>query len=474
MSVRYNSKSIIPAPLVTVERRVDRRGDGTIRRKYYQITARGSLVAFAGSPDATGSFWTLPGYPPDAVVGPDSRLGALIAKQGALCRLFCDAGQWFEAQSADGTAPLKFQPRLASVTFDEGQWYDRVPYTVTMEADTVYFGNVECCTGDATVAATVDETWAVEAADENQRTWRITHTATASSTRRHNADGSVAAEGWERARDAVLAALGYSAGMVFQAGVPDSAAQPYDHARTVSIDEAEGRYAVTETWLAFDPASGPDAYGAGVPAIEEFSCETRVADNGRVSVRVQGSVRGLLSRAGDFTIAATRWERAQAKWAAVAPNLLARAQNYSGVSLNPTPASATRGDNPIGGTITYDYEYDNRCSPAIAGARSQVVTVTDRNPADVFARLTVLGRPAGPVLQSIGTVTERVRTVNVEVVMPPRSYGNCGDGASPRPDVSAIILAQAPTALQVFVETDEETWSEDTGRFSRTVSFVYQ
>src|SRR5687768_10659426 len=109
--VIYDSKRIIPAPLVTWQRAFDTTGDGEAVGTTYQFTVTGELVAFMGSPDSDGTFWTLGGYPADESIAADSRLASILRKQDALRELFAIEGKTFEVQSADGSQPLTCNPR---------------------------------------------------------------------------------------------------------------------------------------------------------------------------------------------------------------------------------------------------------------------------------------------------------------------------------------------------------------------------
>lgn len=43
-----------------------------------------------------------------------------------------------------------------------------------------------------------------------------------------------------------------------------------------------------------------------------------------------------------------------------------------------------------------------------------------------------------------------------------------------RPSMAAVVATFVPTASQVFIEKDTESWNPQTGRASRQISWVYQ
>ena len=152
--------------------------------------------------------------------------------------------------------------------------------------------------------------------------------------------------------------------------------------------------------------------------------------------------------------------------------------------INSTPLNATIGHHPNGGQISYGYEYDDRPSNCIAGARTETITITDNNPTDLFANLTVLGRAAGPILQDLGTRTAATRELSIEAVFDPVTMcptsGNAATFLAQRPDsaineiVDDIEENLESTYSQVFRTQDQSTWNPKDGRLSVNVAWTYQ
>lgn len=478
MPVNYDGNGIIPAPFVSIQKEFQKSADGTTRLILYNITVKGKLVAFKGSPNSAGEFWQQSGYPPDdepqlTNVNQDS----LDAKIGAMMLLFSTEGKSFEISPWDGAAPIKFNPRIKGIDFAEGQWFNVVDYTIQMEADTVYFGTIpESADGSDPATIAPEETWSTEAADERARTYRLTHSVSASAKRTFDENGNITNEGWQNAKTAVLAKLGLTSSFMTAPGVLDLSGTfaAFNYIRAQTVDEPAGKFSVSETWLCFDPQSDPDA--KGFAAIEDFTVTSKVsAENHRTTVSVEGTITGLEIRDNTtHALTTTRLTNAQGKWAAVQPLLFNRAQSLAGITLNPTVLGQQIGTNEINGVITYNFDWDDRPASLFPGALSQTITISDDFPSDVFASLVVLNRSLGPVLQSIGTVTESKRTLSIEVVMPAGTYTNPNSTEPDETLVDELIDEYEPEAEVIFINTNRQNWCAQTGRYSREFGWTYE
>jgi hypothetical protein len=479
MPVVFNGKKIIPAPRVSIDKEIRRGEDGSAKSSGYRIALHGRFIAYKG-----GVGWTAPGYPPDQpeYLNQDSRMAGLIDKMGALNDLFdiSNEGKLLEIYPPDGSVPIKCNPRLLGISEPEGPWVEVADYTVSLEADKLFFGNHSL---DTNITTPVDETWQLEQGDERGRTWRFTHNVSASAKRSYAADGSIIAQGWENARARVLPSLGIDTAKMFSAGVLDlnsATTGPYNYIRSENIDEGNGRYSVTETWLLFDLSSGPDPQSVLTPCIDSFSISARTTEDGRTRVTIEGTLTGLEARdSTTHTLISTKWTNAAAKFAALTDGvLLNRAQTYAQITLNPGPLNVSVGRNPETGVITYSREYDNRPSSLVSGAISETVQISDRLPSDIVAKIAVLNRQNGPILQDIRSKTEKSRTISIELVFPPMVYG----GPHPsKPDVSPILTLYGhngsqgfTTTVGPFMERNEENWQPRQNRYSKTVSWIYE
>lgn len=505
--VMYNGQRLIPAPLVTINKEYERSGDGTKIGVNFTLTISGTLLAYKGSPDSSGVFWTNTGYPSDEVIVSDSRLSAIERKIDAVRDLFSEDGHQLEFQSADGKAPIKCNPIIQSINFPEGRWHDTVDYSIVVRTDKLYGSpNVGASEEDLEFAiSSASESWSLQANEQPQgvslslgagssppsandsRTYTLVHTINATGKITYDSAGTLTQEAWKNARAFVDSRDGYDASAITQSLLPigpsdspppeEVAGAPYNHIRSINYDEIAGTYSLTETWTI-----------ANQKYLEQYTVTTtQAADTGVIRVGINGNVTGLYQRSADsVTDTVTGYENADTAWTAIESLLITRSQSYSGQILNVVPLTATVGRNPAAGVISYTYEYDNRPSNLITGSRSESITVTNNWDVDVFAEQLVIGRTLGPVLQSIGTHTALKRSLNIEVVFNrvegvsgvitdiPAIYG--GPGTTAMSDLQTVVDGANPLTygLTAFVSSQNDNWNPLTGRYSYNVEWTYE
>lgn len=198
--------------------------------------------------------------------------------------------------------------------------------------------------------------------------------------------------------------------------------------------------------------------------IHEYTVEVRSGRDSNLStVGISGTITGL--KTNDTAARTTKYANASAFWSTWASQIpIKAAAAVPGVTLHPVPATQTKGDNSYQGVITYSYEYNTDPIPTISGAIVQKVTVSNTKPSRVFAVITVLDRPAGPILQDIGSNKEQSISVSLEVIM---ARGEA------RPNTDSVVDAYEPAGTW-FVDRDEESWDVSTGHYTRTKTFVFE
>lgn len=505
--VMYNGQRLIPAPLVSINKEYQRAGDGTKLGVNFNLGITGTLLAYKGSPDSSGTFWTDPGYPDDEVIPTDSRLSAIERKIDAVRSLFSQDGHQLEFQSADGKAPIKCNPIVQSINFPEGRWHDTVDYTINVQADKLYGSSLVGASEDDLdyIISSASENWSLQANEQPQgvslslgagnappsandsRTYTLVHTVNATGKVSYNSAGNLTQAAWKNARDFVESRAGYDSSAITQsllyigpsedAGEEDSYGSPYNHIRNISYDEVAGTYNLTETWTI-----------ANQNYLEQYTVTTtESADTGIVRVSVNGSVTGLYERSSDsVTDTVTGYQNADTAWNTIKSLLITRAQDYSGEFLNIIPLTATVGRNPASGIITYTYEYDSRPTNLITGSKSEVITVSNNWGVNVFAEQLVIGRALGPVLQDIGTKQALKRSLNIEAVLGPVTTVSgvidnteslyTGPSTTAMSDIQDIVDAANPLTygLTAFVSSQNDNWSPLTGRYSLNVEWTYE
>ena len=167
--------------------------------------------------------------------------------------------------------------------------------------------------------------------------------------------------------------------------------------------------------------------------------------------------------------------------------------------LNAIPTTTTEGHDPRKGTISYSYEFNNKLV-LITGVISENISMTETGPTDVFSEAFVIGRQLGPIIQSLGTKTSTRKDLTIEVVVvPPSSIGGIimtnsecplWTGGSVYTRIQGIVNGLKPFGAranayfgnlgrgelpgQVYLSQDNHSWNPTEGRYSRSVSWVYQ
>lgn len=491
MPVLYDGKKITPAPFVSISKEYNKTPDGVTVGSTFTLTLTGTLIWFKGSPQSDKDFTTGVDLPDETFTDPaNERHTSILRKQEALRDLFSTEGLALEFVPWEDSppAPMKCYPRVLSINFTEGGWHTTSTYTITLEADDLLGipGDEDQFTatdGTELFIQDAQESWNIEFNERGQETnvpftFRVTHNINAVGKRSHDGSGP-RGDAWEQARKWVYPKMGFDAGKVInQSGTPIAGVyNAYNHVRNENIDEKAGSYGITETWLL---SSGS--------ALEDFTVSTRTsAENSLAKVTVEGSITGLEVRDSNYSVTTSKWDSAKAKYAALtgANKFFVRAEAFGTGGLNTNLLNSSVGRNPVTGTINYSYEYDSRESLCIPGALSENFTISQQDPSDIFATIGVIGRTAGPVLQALGTISERKQTVGIEVVMPvatgcPNTAAAAAQYLSQAPSTEvAVILAAFQSNLtgsynQVFVESDQTQWTPKNGRYSRTITWVYQ
>lgn len=495
-----NGARLIPAPFVGVQKSYNRTGDGEAVGTTFTLTIVGTVLAWMGSPRSkigtqSGSswggpnnyFWTGSDYPPDEVdvQGDDTtRLSALLRKQEAIRDLFSVDGQTLEFQAVDLGPAMKCNPRIVGITFEEDVWYQSFRYTITCECDILYATgmlNGEDSNLDDYIS-NAEESWQFEVDNDVpesasiSKTYRLTHTVSATGKRIYETNGTLKEDPWQWARKYAQARLGLDTNiMASSVNALPAYYGGYNYSKNDVIDTKGGSYSATETWLL---ASGS--------ALETFTVSTSNSpDSALTNVRIEGEIRGLEN-------AFSKHHNADVKWGQVSPLLNARAALYTGLGLNTTPLSYSKGVNPVEGVISYSYEYDDRASNIIPGTKSEVISVQHSLNVDAFAEVFVLGRSIGPVLQNLGTKRAKTVDINIEFVLASPiglnstslndmknyfTYAKPSVDPTYAPHINGILEANKPTNYgftKEFIHNNTEVWEPKTGRYSLQFGWTYE
>jgi hypothetical protein len=400
--------------------------------------------------------------------------------------LFSDEGKSLIIQALDGAAPMSGSPRVVSIDFPQGQWYNRSEYVINMEMDELGPEKEDSFTENITEAG---ESWGIET-DEGtpeglgnlSRTYRLTHSVSAVGKRRQDGSGTDVREAWNEAQVWVKSRLGFDSNIALSSGVNNlpSYYGGYNHVRNETPDKRAGSYSVEETWIL---ASGT--------SLEDFTVTTNKGiEDLDTTVRIEGVITGLEQRDANLQVSTTKYSNANTRFIHASGLAFTRAQIYSGETLNIKPKTIVFGKNPIVGTINYSFEYNDRPSNLISNAKTEVISIADNvDGGNAFAELFVLGRAAGPILQDLSTRASFKRTLSLEILVNRPAVTGTVDSikyafynknpradASTSGDIANLITAIDPASIGINAshsDNPQENWDFRNGRYSYSQTWTY-
>jgi len=511
-SVTYDGKKLIPAPFININKEYIKNGSLDTIGTTYKISVIGTLFAYKGSPDSSGTFWQNTGYPPDESILTNARLNALLRKQEALRSLFSVEGKYFEVQSANGGPPLKFRPRVLAINFDDGIWVDRCTYNISLECDSLsIFGQqsfednniVQVQKNDVienlyVYLQSASESYDVEF-DQDRNVFLVSHQISAQGKNNYIGDSGLV-PAYDSAKNWVLSRLGITDEMnathIWNNNF--SLSNGYNYNRVLKSSKTEGNYEVNESWIF-----------SNRPYTEQYNVDVTQGD-GPTQVNIQGEIQGLainvLNTVGNVklgwqpsgVVIGDRYANALTAFSGL--DVYNRALSVSKLGyINPVPTQFGVTHSPNAGSISYSYSFNTSPPNIIPGARFENITINDSLPSDVFAIIPVLGRAKGPIIQSINTYSERRRTLTIEVALTgiPTTKAQKLQYINFRPDYSEIVNAAKPTlipstnqtaqngnlvtegiktnpqAQKIYVEQNVETWDVNSFRGTKNITWVY-
>ena len=245
--------------------------------------------------------------------------------------------------------------------------------------------------------------------------------------------------------------------------------------KTLSVNKSDGSCAGSQTYIALP------AIESG--ALEDFEGSSeQSSDTPFTSITVNGTIQGIdyIPCGNDCPPTGNdKFEAALTKWASVSGSLYSRAKKVlektahldiraedETYPLHQLPLSSTVGYNPIAGTVTYSYSYNDRLDFIDSSAITETISVTENGRPDLYASITILGRGSnGPLLQSLGATGPQTKDVSVDVIYKPTSdYNNI-----PATATEYNTLFTDPD--NSFVTSDTETWEAAAGHYTRSKSW---
>ena len=279
----------------------------------------------------------------------------------------------------------------------------------------------------------------------------------------------------------------YASGFIDLAGYTG-----YSHSRVESIDQTQGTYSITDSWL----------LASGTTAFEQFTGSVTSATNtAYVEVSLDGNILGASQQPAKDQVkpntGETAYDRALQKYYEISNNgqygvgsdVYKRANGMCEQVLNSQPKSISLATNEFTGEITYNVVFDNRPTNIFTNVMSESISVNDTYPGDVFAVIPVIGRATGPVLQYVDTRTEYRRDLSIEIQLDYTDIGYGGDRANlmlTKPSINEPIKTELQTLInqmspanepgirKYFVSAPTESWNPKDGQYSVNISWTYE
>jgi len=379
----------------------------------------------------------------------DAKHSAIIARQAAIkTQINAFKGQtYFEVQSRDGnTPPIKFIPRIKSLTFKEDIWVDFCDYTIEMEADSVTIGLITV--PDKINSSEIDESWSVDYSDEDLRFTKVNHKISCKSK---DVDGK---NGWETSRTEVFKKINdlIPTDIKDEAGNTYLKASPSNKLINYSVNILGGEFSA-EINLTYHNNLLKNSI---LPQLAQAHHEQTVTDKQsnetlRDTLSIEGTITGLSS--SSTSTPSNRYTEAEALWTTVRSAL-----NTKYVALIITSFSETH--DKVKGIITYNYEIENIKRPTTTGIKNETITVSYfgrlADPLNTYVVHNTIYGDKGPVFQNINMNKAKTMSITIERV-----------GTEEAP-ITTLYKPAGST-----IESDTINFTAQNKKISRTTVFIW-
>ena len=264
---------------------------------------------------------------------------------------------------------------------------------------------------------------------------------------------------------------------IFANGISPTEYVAYNYTRSNQIDKTSGSYSCTETWLMADFTNANQSVTEDINVDTSYDLSTNIT-----SVTINGTITGLETMSSFSNTASTsKYTNAKARFddlnasEGTSNNPIAKmAASLSGKTLKTVPLSRTVARNQVAGTVTFSYTFNDRTNNLNMSVVpiSESLTVSVTYDTDKFATIEVPGRAAGPVIQSMNTVSLTSKSVSADVQFPADSTAL--EVAAGINKIIDRINELAPTAGTVYFKTaDQESYDNYGKRYTRNVTWQY-
>jgi hypothetical protein len=393
--ITYDYQHIKPISAISIVDSPTFNENGLRTENLYSISLRGYMLANLGSPSSSGTFGDFGPNDCQSIaetgIGPHNWTAALLTKRCALSNLLKNDYRELLIGTSAGTANLTCYPRVTSFSVEESDNPQFWPFTINFEADNLFCSGIPLNPTGVVRVRSFSETWDFGYSDDqvasalgDNRIYNVSHSMSAQGITSYGASGVVIQSGIDNARNYVAARIGLLANQpVLAISGFDNYTTKYNYVDTHNIDVGTSTYSVNESWV----------YSTG-SYVEEYTIETNT-QNSRTcpTVSINGTITGFGVRSlASGEVTTSKYDNALAYWNTLYPSgLYARAQTVSAQTLYADPFSTSVSTSPIGGIISYNYEYRGGPTKKLSGATFENIVVSNTFGQDIFAVPTILG-----------------------------------------------------------------------------------
>jgi len=409
MAIILNNITIIPTPLVTAQTENEFKENGKVKKSTLIVTLKGKALSLEKGGDGTVT---------DLAQGDEKeRLGIINAAHAAIeGAVVHSVNDLF----VTGTMSIPFisgKVKLKSKSYQVDASNIFADYTIVFEK--VLFESQD-----------VDESWSLDPADEYNRFVKVTRSRSITLTSSETATYQLAIEKLP-ASSSVGGAGTY---------LPATTGSAYNKTTNYTVNTQKNSVECTESWTICSTSA----------LVEETYSIKESADSVFKTFSKQINIKGLAGSNGD------KYANANAYFGELTiPEI---GDGYDG-SKTDKIKSISVSRNIIGGTITVNMDASGGIEEA--GEIYRTVDVTDNLPTEFYASIPAIGKESGPILQRFGTKKQGSLSVNITVIYK--------DGGYTKPSVDKY----KPSEADYFVDKDEVTFDERTGKVTRSVTWSY-
>tara|TARA_R100000008_G_scaffold82247_1_gene66332 strand:- start:2248 stop:3774 length:1527 start_codon:yes stop_codon:yes gene_type:complete len=495
ISFTYGDYAFDPRPLFTVNKEIIKTPSNTGLATRYGLVLQGSLLPTGIDPSSNNKGGLT------KVLGSGNALRDAFAQDFKLLKLQCDSD----------SPIISGYPKVISIDLNnaDDNYIRRMDYTINLELPSLT-GNASeqvgvNCGGDsigdlgASGLISLSEDVTVEFLDERlggdlsifnesvPSVFSIQRNLSTQGNPLSCGPGSTYTEPWQYAKAYVENNLGLQPEMTGLSKLMCvSGMNIASSFRNISVNKTEGTVDASETFI---------AYTGSNPATEDFEVSVEKSnDSPFTNVSINGTIQGLANidyagaNDGCAPTGTPKFNNAVASWSGISGLLLSRATsayntipdniaNQAG-SLNSGALSETIGYNPIAGSVTYSYAYNDRKTNYYSGALTEDIAFSYNEPNDVFSSLTILGRSQGPLFQAINTSGATTRDISINAMVPIQQIDVADltlyvDGFTGYNDlISAYETKLSNAYQQVFINSHSETWDPRVGNYTLNKSYT--